>query len=155
MGVQIDWLDTDSVSNYTIAACPCTIIDLIWDKVKHILELPINLSHGEATLTSTYNKLKSGESLLITISDKDVVIAVCTIEVRTFESGIKALYIPLIGGKNMNLWMDRFIEIAKGIAKDFGCTELRGIAVRKGWMRKLQPLGWEEVSTVIKYNIGE
>lgn len=55
----------------------------------------------------------------------------------------------------MNEWMDRFLDIVKAIAKDFNCTELRGIAARKGWMRKLKPLGWSEVSTIIKCDVGE
>ena len=138
-----------------IAAVPCTMIDLIWDKVDHILARPIAKAHRELTIESLYAKLKSGEALLMTVSRGSEVIAAATLEVRTFESGMKALYIPLVGGTDMDSWMLRFLEIAKAIAKDFGCEELRGVAARKGWLRKLQDLGWEEVSVAIKCKVGE
>jgi len=152
MDLQVDRLESD---NLVIAAVPQTMIGLIWDRVVPHLEKPISLSHGEVTLDSIKRRLISGDVLLITISRESEIIAVNTVEVRESESGLRALFIPLIGGSEMNEWMDRFLDIVKAIAKDLNCTELRGIAARKGWMRKLKPLGWSEVSTIIKCDVGE
>lgn len=162
MDLQIDRVDIDSVvpnsvvheqDDIIIAACPPTMIPLIWDRAAPLLELPIALAHGEVTLDTMKKKLLMGESLLITVSRGTEIIAVNTVEVRHFESGLKALYIPLIGGTEMEEWMDRFLNIVSAIGKDLGCTELRGIAARKGWIRRLKPLGWSEVSTIIKCDI--
>lgn len=150
MDIQEHRMDTD---NIVIAACPATLIGLIWDRVVPHLEKPIALSHGEVTLESIKARIMSSDVLLITVSRGTEIIAVNTVEVRTSESGLRALYIPLIGGSEMNEWMDRFLDIVRAIAKDFNCTELRGIAARKGWMRKLKPLGWSEVSTIIKCDV--
>lgn len=152
MDLQVNRMDSD---NLVIAAIPQTMIDLIWDRVAPQLERPIALSHGEVTLESIKRRLITGDVLLITVSRGTEIIAVNTVEVRESESGLRALYIPLIGGSEMEDWMDRFLDIVKAIAKDFNCTELRGIAARKGWMRKLKPLGWSEVSTIIKCDVGE
>ena len=156
MDLQIDRVDIDSVApadNIIIAACPCTMILLIWERVVPLLELSIALAHGEVTINTLKQKLLRGEALLITVSRGADIIAVNTVEVRHFESGLKALYIPLIGGTEMEEWMDRFLNIVSAIGKDLGCTELRGIAARKGWIRKLKPRGWSEVSTIIKCDI--
>lgn len=152
MDLQIDRMEPD---NLIIAAVPQTMLDLVWDRVVPHLEKPIALSHGEVTLESIKKRLLSGDVLLITVSRGTEIIAVNTVEVRTCESGLRALFIPLIGGSEMDEWMDRFLDIVKAIAKDFNCTELRGIAARKGWMRKLAPLGWSEVSTIIKCDVGD
>jgi len=138
-----------------IAAVPQTMIHLIWDMVAPHLARPIALSHGEVTLESIKRRLIEGEALLLTVSRGADVVAVNTLEVRTSESGLRTLYIPLIGGSEMDDWMYRCIEVARAIAKDFNCTELRGIAARKGWMRKLAPMGWSEVATIIKCDVGE
>ncbi len=136
-----------------ISACPVTLVELVWPKVEPCLALPIAKANGEVTMETTKAKLLSGEALLMIVSRGTDVLAAATIEVRTYESGQRGLYIPLVGGREMDLWMFRFLDIAKAIAKDHNCSELRGIAVRKGWLRKLKDLGWEEVSTIIKCNV--
>lgn len=152
MGVQVNGLDTDRL---IIAAVPPTMVPLIWDKVIPHISKPIELSHGEVTLESIKRRLEIGEAMLITVSRGTELIAVNTVEVQEAESGLRTLAIPLIGGSEMDKWMDRFLEIVKAIAKDLGCSELRGIAARKGWMRLLAPKGWEEVSTIIRCDVGE
>mgnify|MGYP001074508027 CR=1 FL=1 len=152
MDLQVDRVDTDRI---IIAAVPPTMIPLIWDKVEPEILKPIKLSHGEVTLESAKHRLETGQSMLITVSRGTKILAVNTVEVREFESGVRTLAIPLIGGSEMDQWMDRFLEIVKAIAKDLNCTELRGVAARKGWMRVLRNKGWEELSTIVKCNVGE
>lgn len=65
------------------------------------------------------------------------------------------LYIPITAGSDLDEWMDEFLEIAAAVARDYECVELRGLAARQGWLKKLKPYGWEEVFTTIRYRIGE
>lgn len=155
MALQEHWLDTNCITGYTISAIPVTLIDVLWDKVKPLLMMPVNLSHGEIDIANVYERLKNGDALLLTVSKGREIIAVVTLEVREFESGLRTLHMPLVGGTDMKNWMERCIEISKAIAKDFNCTELRGTAVRKGWLRVLRDKGWEEVATIVKCPIGE
>lgn len=154
MALQEHRLDTVGVDDYIIAAVPATLIDVIWDKIVPLIMKPIKLSHGEASLDSIHKKLKTGDNLLLTISRGTDIVGIITLDIRVFESGLRTLYLPLIGGTEMFNWMDRALSICEAIAKDFDCTELRGIAVRKGWMRLLEKRGWEEVSTTIRCPIG-
>lgn len=137
-----------------IAAIPTTMIDLIWPKVLPWLEKPIDLSHDEVDISALKNHLKQGNHLLCTISIDTDIIGVFTLEVRTFDTGLRAMYIPLVAGKDIHKWIDRGFKVIEAIAKDYNCTELRGISVRKGWMRMLKDRGWEEVSTTVRCPIG-
>lgn len=154
MALQEHRLDTVRVNDYIISAIPVTLIDVVWPQVEPLLMMPIDVSHGECDIEVIYQQLKNGNILLLTVSDGPDIIAVMTLEVRVFDSGLRTLYVPLIGGTDMEKWLSRAMSIVKAIAKDFDCTELRGVAVRKGWLRVLKNAGWEEVSTTVKCHIG-
>ena len=147
MNAQLDLFKNEE---HIIAAIPATMIDLIWPKVLPWLEKPIDLSHDEVCISSLKDELKSGKQLLCTVSRDTDVIGVFTLDVRVFDSGLRAMYIPLVGGTEIDKWMERGFKIIEAIAKDYNCTELRGISVRKGWLRKLKDKGWEEVSTTVR-----
>ncbi len=138
-----------------IAAVPSNMINIIWDKVEPLLEMVVRKSPEDIVAEVTKEELLKGALLLVTISRGTDIIAVNVLDVRTLDSGIKVLYIPITAGSEMDLWIDRFLEIATAIAKDYNCVELRGLAVRNGWLRKLKPHGWEELFTTIRYKIGE
>ena len=136
-----------------IGAVSSHLVDIVWDQVVPHLERVVKVAHGEITLDSVKDQLIKGDALLITISDGPDIIAVNTLEVRNLSSGLKVLYIPITGGDRMDEWMDEFLKVAQAVAKDFNCTRLRGLAVRKGWMRVLKQHDWHEVHTVIECNL--
>lgn len=150
MDIQEYGVDTGGL---VIAAIPASMVPMLWEKlVKHI-EVPVSMSHNESTVEFIYEQLVTGQMLAVTVSDGTDIEAVNILEVREFCTGLRTLYIPFVAGHRMDEWMDRFLDIAKAIAKDLNCTELRGIAVRKGWLRKLKDYGWEDISTIIKCEV--
>lgn len=136
---------------YVIAAVPATMINVIWKDVAPHLQRVVEVANDEITLESVKERLLSADALLVCICRLDEIVACNVVEVRTFDSGIKALYIPIVGGDEMDNWYKQFLEVCKALAKDLGCRELRGIAARKGWIRKLAPEGWTEVCTNVRY----
>lgn len=138
-----------------ISASPPEMVDLIWGRCEAHIQRVVDVAHGEITTESVKARLKAGNSVLVVISEGAEIIACNVVEVRVMDSGLRALYIPITGGDRMSEWMEDFLRVAKAIAKDFNCTELRGLAVRKGWMRVLEKHDWETVHTVIKCEIGE
>lgn len=135
--------------SYIIAAIPITLVEVLWDDVVPHLERVVDVSHGEITCDSVKKSILSGKVLLIAICKGNQIIAVNTIEVRTFDSGVKALFIPVTGGDELEGWMDQFLDVAEQIGKEQGCSEIRGIAARKGWLRKLKNQGWGEINISI------
>ncbi len=137
-----------------IGACPATMIELIWDKVMPLLQLVIDKS-DDIDASITKERLQAGENMLVTISRGSEIIAINVLDARFTDTGIKYLSIPITAGSEMENWLEDFLKIAEAIAKDYGCGEIRGFAVRNGWLRKLKPYGWDELFTTIRYKIGD
>lgn len=138
-----------------LSCVPAPMIELIWDKVEPLIDMVKEKSPDDVSIEAVKEQLMLGNVLLVTISRGADVIAVNVLEVRDLDTGLKAMYIPITAGTEMENWMEPFLELATNIGKDFNCIELRGIAVRKGWLRKLEPYGWEELFTTIRVKIGE
>lgn len=155
MAVQVDWVGFDSVNPIVISACPVTMIDVVWPKVLPHLLRPIDRSHGDCTVFETKKKLLSGNHLLILVSEGEKIIAAGTVEIRILDTGMKNLFINLLGGDRIDEWMDRFLEVTKAIARDYGCAELRCVSARKGWIKKLQPSGWKELYSILACPVGD
>ena len=155
MDLQVDWVGADHLAvvppdNIIIAACPATMVPIVWARVAPMLQLPCDMSHNETDIESVYARLMAGDSLLTLVSKGTEIVAAITLNVVTFDTGLKALYLPLVSGKYFDQWCDRYFKVVCAIAKDLNCTELRGISVRKGWLRKLRKYGFEEVSTIVR-----
>ena len=141
------------MSEHYIAAVPVEMIDLVWDKVEPLVESVIAVSGGEVTTESTYKSLKQGVSLLVLICKGSEITAINTVEIRTLDSDMKVLYILLVSGSELDEWIDLFLEWVERLGKMNGCEELRGIASRKGWSKKMKSLGWEHIKTVVGIKI--
>lgn len=133
-----------------IAPVPITMLDHVWDKCVPHLEKVVKKSPSELSLETIRESLEKGNQMLFAISDGPEVVAVNVVETISFATGLKVLSIPITGGTRMDEWMERFLKIANSLAIDLGCTELRGMAVRKGWLRKLESYGWEPFFTAIR-----
>lgn len=141
------------MSKLSISAIPVELIDVVWPQCVEHINRVVEKAPEELSLDDIYRRLIVGETLLVTISDKSDIIAVNILERRYLGNGLSALYIPITGGTRMAEWMVDFLDVAKAIAKDLGCKQLRGLAVRKGWMKKLKPMGWQVAYEVIKCDV--
>jgi len=141
------------MSDYKISIVPPNMVEYLWEDVAPIIQRPIDLSHNEVTLDIAKKELMSGGVTLVIVTLGDEIVAINTLEVRTFPTGKKAMYIPLTGGDHLDYWMLDFLAMVKEMAKAHGCTHIRGLAVRKGWLRKLEKLGFEPISTTIELEI--
>jgi hypothetical protein len=128
---------------------PPTLIMAFWDRLVPHLQKVVDVSHGEITLETTMYRALRGETNIVVISQGFEILAVTTAEIRIFDSGNKAMYIPIVGGECMDLWLDKGIDIMRQLARSLGCNEIRGFAARKGWMKILEPKGWKVIHEVI------
>lgn len=144
-----------SEDEYIISAIPVEMIDPIWPMAEPHLQKVVDVAHGEVTLESLKMRFLSLSAILLTINKGLNIVAVNSLEIRTFDSGVRAMFIPVTGGSELDGWYNQFMEVAISIAKEHGCTELRGLAARRGWLRKLEPLGWETLHQVVRYKLEE
>lgn len=136
---------------YRVVIVPTEMVELIWDKTIPHMQRAVDKSHGDVTMESVKRNLVIGKTLLVVITDGADIVAVNTLQIQTLESGVRVLIALVIGGHEVDSWTEQFLEVMKLIAKEHGCTELRGGAVRKGWLKKLEQFGWENAYMTIRY----
>lgn len=146
------------MSKLTIAAVAPELLDLVWDRVIPLVELVINKAPDDLNLDGIKKRIATGQDLLVVIYEGSDIIAFNTLKAEEYDTGKRAMFIPLTGGTRLDEWMADFLVIAEAIAKDYGCSVLRGIACRKGWLKVLNKDKddndkWNEVHTIIEYKI--
>lgn len=131
------------------------MIPVVWAQFEHFIQKVVNVSSGELSMDSVHESMVQGKCVVIIVIKGKEIIGVNTIEIFTFNSGLKALYVPIIGGKEIDKWGVDFFCMCKDYAKQVGCTEIRGLAARAGWLRKLaqHDLNWKKCYEVISYAI--
>jgi len=136
--------------NYSITMVPALLLNVLWDKIEPHVARVVDASAGEITVESVKEKALSGKSCFIAIVKGSEIIAVNTVEVCTYDSGMKALLIPVVGGNEAFEWGPSFLAYCDQLAKELGCQEMRGFSTRESWKRVLKDFGWAESHFVIK-----
>ena len=128
----------------------------LWDAVVWpYLSPAVELSNGETTEASLKQRVKMGEvNVVLALKKGDPKLAF-TLEITEYDSGLRVLSLPFISGAGIAELLSDCFEDLKKIARQSNCTEIRGMSVRRGWMKILKPLGWEPVHEVIKCNVGD
>ena len=143
------------MSEYTVTVVPRRMLDFVWDQCEPLIERVAKRAPDDIVTAITKQNLFNDAQRLIIISKGDSIYACHVLDVRTLDSGKNVLYISISAGEDMEEWLDDFHQLCEAIAKEHNCIELRGLACRKGWMKKLQPYGWSEQFTTIGYKVGE
>ena len=139
---------------FTVSAIKKELIQLVWPVVEGFLQQAVDHSNGEMCIEDVFKRLIKGNMLLVTISVESDIVAAIAIEQRNFGSGKRVLNLTLLGGSEMEHWMDEFSDIADKLAKDYKCDEIY-IVGRKGWVRALRSYGFETVHTVVSRKVGD
>lgn len=140
---------------YTITVVHQSLIDIIWDQVGPIVDRVVEKAPLDMSTEKVKERLVSGEDALMAVYDGVTIIGIVVLTVRVLDAGTRVLLLPVVGGDDIDNWMDKGFKLIFGIAKQYNCTELRGLSARKGWLRKMSNYGWEEVFTTVRLPIGE
>ena len=132
-----------------IAVVPAVMVEVIWPLVLPLIQLVVEKAPDEVDVDIMKQALIDGQEWMVTISDGPEIVAVNILKIHVFDTGVRTLYIPIIGGSRMDEWMKPFLDMAHAAARDMNCTELRGIACRKGWLRKLKDYDWYRVHEIV------
>jgi hypothetical protein len=126
-----------------------------WDELLIHIERVVRVSNNEFSAESIKQRILSNNGMMMVVYEDEQIKAVNTAEVVTFDSGKRALMIPIFEGDDLFTWGPSWLEMLVDIAKEYNCTELRGLAVRGGWSRALKHYGWRANYEVITMPIGE
>jgi hypothetical protein len=122
-----------------ITVIPANYIPRVWPEAEELLTRMLEYAHDEVQLRSVYGRLLTGEEILLCAFKDTKMIAACILGMTIFETGKRVMQIPYVGGDVRELWIDEGFDLVKRIAKDFGCTHIRGCG-RPGWGRAFPAL---------------
>ncbi len=141
------------MSDIVIGAIRPELIDVTWPVVEQHIQMAIQFSNDELNLGMMKQSLINGTMILLVVYRGGKIIASCTLEKRTFDSGKEVVHISTLGGSDMELWADKMDETIEALALEQGCNELYIIG-RKGWDKYLKKRGYNHVHTVLCKKIG-
>jgi hypothetical protein len=127
---------------------PLTVIQK-WDEIKPHIDRVVEASKDELCIDVIKDKLLNGRSIIVAVFEDNIILAVTTAEVVIYDSGLRSLLVPIFGGDGLFDWGAEWLEVFKKIATELNCSEIRGLAVRGGWMRVLKDYGFSENHVVI------
>lgn len=119
----------------------------IWGEVSEMLAPAVEHAKGETTLDAVFDSLMKDECKLIIARDGGEIKACGTIFMKMFPSK-KVCQVSLCGGTDMKAWCDGALTIVEKISRDAGADAVY-IQGRKGWVRRLKNLGYNEYSTLV------
>lgn len=123
-----------------------------WSAVSPYIKMAIDESHGELSMDAIIEGIEKGEILIATVFDDTKLIAVCSYQQFTFDSGKRVIQILGAGGSEVDSWFEQIDGIANELAKAYNCTEIY-INGRKGWERKMKHLGYTHAHTIISREV--
>ena len=128
----------------------------MWPDIIENLEPAVIRSKGEVTKESLLRRLMLGETtLFLCKNEAGLVTVMFTLEVLVFESGLRTLAIPLVGGSGFLKMLVECDEFLRSTAKSMNCSYIRGFSVRGGWLSKIGKFGWEAGHEIIRCKVGE
>lgn len=131
---------------------PITIIQR-WEEILPHINRVVEASKDELCVDVIKAKLLDGHSLIVAVFEGIEMLAITTAEVVVYDSGLRSLLVPIFGGDGLFEWGEEWLEVFKKIATELNCAEIRGLAVRGGWMRILKNYGFSENHVVISMPI--
>lgn len=106
-----------------------------WPHIAHLVERACAYSHGAFTPESVVEGMRAGQFFMLVLSGEDDVRGIMVATISTFGSGLRVLECVLVGGEDMDAWLQYEPEM-DALARAHGCHRTRAI-VRKGMKRKL------------------
>ncbi len=147
-------LDGSCSDSLKVAAVPMAMIESVWDKVSPLIERVIARAPQDLCINKVKDDLMKGNSLLLTITDDDELIAFFTLETQVFPTGHKVMYVAMMSGDGLDRFINLWLDVTHKLAREYKCDELR-ISGRKGWIKKLKAHNWYEHSATISCKVRE
>jgi len=131
-------MEQTEVKGFTLCVIPTDMIPLTWPLVEPFMQKIVEQAPDELTLEKIRERLLVDEETLLTLQNKETLelTSALTCHVQEFDTGKKVLNITLLAGGNcQDYWKEELLDQFDAIARRFGCSEIRGLGARRGWLR--------------------
>jgi len=130
---------------------PPQMLGGVWKKSERLIDKLQRISHGRFENQDILNELFSGKQQFWAVWDNEpdefTVIGVVITEVMQYPRK-RILCIQYCAGERLSEWMSEMLELLEKWAKTSDCEAME-LTGRRGWVRTLQPEGWEEEYVVV------
>lgn len=118
-----------------------------WPLVRQFIEKSLSKGYGEYDTEDIHTLLEDGNAgLILAIVDGEVVAGMVTTIVQ--KPAIREMIMMTGGGEYLDKWMPEFYDEMVKLAKTCQ-ADVISIHGRRGWVKKLQAYGFEEVHTTV------
>ena len=120
-------------------------------KIEHLIIQGCALAPNDLNEPTLKYNLIRGKAVLSVVEDDDIVIAINIVHPVVLATGWKVMYVPITVGERMEEWLEDAMVLAHQTAKEHGCNEIRGMSIRKSWLRALKKnnSNWYPIHEVI------
>ena len=108
-------------------------VDTFWGHIEDYIQKSSLRSYYGCKAEHIYNDIVIEDSLLWVILEGTEVVGAIITTVHLYPN-MKALQVNLIGGENLEGWIDFFHSFIESWAIEIGCSYIEGIG-RKGWKK--------------------
>ena len=128
-------------------------IYLIWKYIDKFLEKSCRRSNGRHTIDTIYKQLIDNQvQLWVVYNTEEDLIKGCIVTNEVYyPTGLKMLNILQLGGKNMQDWVERGIEVMTKFAKENGCEGIEGVGRHGQWNWVKNKPGWKKPASMYEY----
>ena len=131
-----------------VSGIPSSKIADVWEMCKEYIEMGNNKSQEEMDVEDIYEKLLTTDmQLWVVFNEKQEIQSVLTTEIVLYPKK-KTCRIVTLGGKEMDVWVEQFLNILEEWAIEKECEAIE-TACRKGFIKKLEKFGYEHAYTIL------
>ncbi len=134
-----------------ITSIPPAQVDLIWPRVKPMLERACEISSGRVTVEECHQKIKANEHELWVLHTGPHIHAAVTLTIVTYTA-FKVLSVMFLGGGDLDLWRDALDQALVRAAQRAKCKKIEWIG-RPGWQRVAAAWGYRPMYVTIEKDV--
>ena len=140
--------------SFAVERVPHTGIGMVWEFVEPFIVNALEYGEGELFPKDVKYKAEVGDFQLWIVTNKQGSFIGCFVTEILDYSLIASLRIVLLGGTDFPLWIELAHKKLEEYGKEHKCGRIE-LCGRRGWVRKLKPLGFKETYVVVTRRIDE
>ena len=128
-------------------------MSLVWNEIEKFLRKSANRSGGRERIEDIYYRILNKDTNLWIVFDTGN-LAITGAQVTFFNiypTGKKMLSLDHTGGKNMQDWVEKGIEVMTKFAKENGCEGIEGVGRHGQWHWVKNKKGWKKPASMYEY----
>ncbi len=132
---------------------PSWDIDAVWPDMVKYVENADELSRGTLTPETICTAIRERDmQALVAVDEDGEIIGVAITEIMIALSGLRILNIVALAGDRFDEWRDEGDRVLRAWARDVD-TPMIHMTGRRGWVKKLSPLGWKESAVLMALDL--